>query len=230
KILGIETSNKYLGLAIVEDGRLLAEYSLDTGRQHASLLVPYIDRILKDTGLVLDQIDGFSISLGPGSFTGLRIGLATVKGLALPDNKPIVGVPTLDVISANIIDPAQPVCVIVDAKRNQLYWAKYKYSPKGLKNTTGYNLSPVADVLKSIKTKTIITGDGIAAFGRLIIKEKPKLAVLSLEELWYPRGLMTAKLGYQRLIAGQKDDVDALEPMYLYSRDCSIRKNPKTKE
>ncbi|MCK4423987.1 MAG: hypothetical protein KAV18_07950, partial [Candidatus Omnitrophica bacterium] len=84
---------------------------------------------------------------------------------------------------------------------------------------------PVADVLKSIKTKTIITGDGIAAFGRLIIKQK--LAVLSPEELWYPRGFMTAKLGCQRLIAGQKDDVDALEPMYLYSRDCSIRKKPK---
>jgi len=224
RILGIDTSNKYLGLAVIDNGHLLSEYNLNTDMRHASLLIPCIDRMLKEVNLTIGQINGFSISLGPGSFTGLRIGLATVKGLALAANKPLVGVPTLDVIARNLVDPLHQVCVISDARRNQLYWALYKPGTNGLEKKTDYNLSPVELVLKKIRTKTIFTGDGIPVFGKEIIKQKPKLVSFASEELWYPKASVVAELGWKRLAAGQPDDTDTLEPMYLYARDCVINK------
>lgn len=223
KTLGIDTSSKYLGLAIVEDGRLLSEYSIDTGMRHVALLIPLMERILKDLGLNLNQIDGFSISLGPGSFTGLRIGLATVKGLALATNKPVVGIPTLDVIAYNLIGYSSQICPVVDAKRNQVYWAVYKMGPDGLENRTGYALSPIDSLLKKIRTRTIFTGDGISVLGKNIIKYTKKPVSLAPEEFWYPRPSIVAKLGEEKIKAGQQDNIDVLEPMYLYPRECSIR-------
>ncbi len=96
KILGIDTATPFLALGVVEDDKVLSELRFNAGQTHAQILIPSIDRVLNEASLKLEELDGIAISIGPGSFTGLRIGLATAKGLCFASGKPLISVPTLD--------------------------------------------------------------------------------------------------------------------------------------
>jgi len=176
-ILAIDTSTDYLSLAILKDGRLGAKFHKKADRRHSILLVPMIDRLLKRARLKIKEIDCFAISAGPGSFTGLRIGVTVVKGLAYALKKRIVAVPTLDVIADNAKSFKGVICPVLDARKNKVYACIYKSDGKSLKRLSKYLLLPVADLLKKVKNmryNVLFLGDATGQIFAGDIERAPK--------------------------------------------------------
>ena len=131
-ILGIETSTKTGSVAIVSEDGVIAQYSLNIEVTHSERLMSTVDRVLTDTGFQIADMDGYAVAIGPGSFTGLRIGLAAVKGLALVTGKPVAAVPTLKALAWNLPYAAYPVCPMLDARKNEVYAATYRFEGSAL--------------------------------------------------------------------------------------------------
>jgi len=136
-ILGIETATMTGGLALLNEERLISEYTLNVRTTHTARLMPALDRVLKDSSVDKSEIGGIAISIGPGSFTGLRIGLATAKGLALGLGVPLVGVPTLDALARNIPFAMYQICPMLDAKKKEVYYSLFRYEPSWDEGTGG---------------------------------------------------------------------------------------------
>src|SRR3989338_3422719 len=131
-ILAFDTSSKHFSLAVAKDGKTLHSRSIFLKKVLSGSIMPAILGILKKAGLTLAKLDGFAVGLGPGSFTSLRVGLSTVKGLAYALKKPVVGIPSLDVLALNVKEDGQ-ICVVCDAKRNMVYACLYQKKGKELK-------------------------------------------------------------------------------------------------
>ena len=126
KILSLDSSATVATVALTEDGKLLAEYTLNNGNTHSETLLPMIEIMLKHFGISIDDIDAFAATTGPGSFTGVRIGAATIKGLAFGTNKPCVEVSTLEAIAENLSCRAGLICPVMNARRSQVYTALFR--------------------------------------------------------------------------------------------------------
>ncbi len=168
KILGLDSSGLAASAAVVENDVLLAEYTTDYKKTHSQTLLPMLEEIRKMIELELDTIDAVAVASGPGSFTGLRIGSATAKGLGLALGKPIVEVPTLEGLAWNLWGTDRLVCPLMDARRNQVYTAAYEFQPE----ENGFRLSAVIgqmpiDIiewiqkLNDLKREVIFLGDGV---------------------------------------------------------------------
>ena len=127
KILGLDSSGIVASVAIVEDENLIAEYTVNYKKTHSQTLLPMLDELVKMTELDLDTIDAIAVAAGPGSFTGLRIGSATAKGLGLALKKPLVEIPTVDALAYNLYDSRALICPIMDARRSQVYTGIYRF-------------------------------------------------------------------------------------------------------
>ena len=221
-LLAIETATRQLGVAVVEDERVLASYELLAEHPHAVELPNAVTRVLTAAHTTLERLDAIAVDIGPGSFTGLRIGLAFVKALAFPRNTPLVGVPSLDVLAANLPFAPGPICPILDAKQHNLYAALYRPEVGGPVKETDYLLGPVDDILAQVAKAAVFLGDGAALYRDRIVKRCPR-ARFATPELWRPRAATLARLGRERFVQGQRDDPATLVPLYLYPLDCSVR-------
>ena len=126
RILGIESSSLVASVALVTDDILTAEYTVDFKKTHSQTLLPMLDELIRMLGIEMDTIDAIAVAGGPGSFTGLRIGAATAKGLGLALDKPLIHVPTVDAMAYNMWGASGLVCPIMDAKRRQVYTGLYQ--------------------------------------------------------------------------------------------------------
>jgi len=212
-ILSIDTSTDYLSIAIADGAKVLARYHRPSHRNHSRLLVPTLAKLVEKAGLKLKDIDGFCVSAGPGSFTGLRIGVVTIKGMAYALNKPVVALPTLDVIACNSKGFNGIICPIIDAKKNKVYTCLYKSDGVGIKKISKYLLIPAKDLLKMTEEydKVLFLGDGV----KLVDRD---------EEIknWHPRADIAAGLAVESFRKKKFISPEKLEPMYIYSRECDI--------
>ena len=126
RILGVDTSTSCGSLGLIDEDGVIAEYALFREETHSARLVPAIQALLREARININEIDGMAISLGPGSFTGLRVGLSAVKGLALATEKLVVGIPTLDALASNLPFTPYLICPILDARKGEVYTALYK--------------------------------------------------------------------------------------------------------
>ena len=164
KILALETSAKAVSAAVSENGRILASGYQDTGLTHSRTLMPIVEHILKNTDLKLSDMDAIAVAVGPGSFTGLRIGAATAKGFALALDKPIVAVPTLDALAYNVFETNKFICPIMDARRNQVYAAFYMWENGKLIRLTDHmaeSIERVIEIAEMLEQEVIFLGDGV---------------------------------------------------------------------
>ena len=166
KVLAIDTSTAMAGIAVVNEQGLLAEYMLNDKKTHSQKLVPMLVELLDSLKMTPADMDIFAAVTGPGSFTGLRIGVTTIKALAYAVNKPVVGVPSLDAL-ANAVTVSEDavVCPMMDARNNQVYTALYKSRNGIMSNLSGYMGVHVSDLVSQIEEKNenvIFTGDGSA--------------------------------------------------------------------
>jgi tRNA threonylcarbamoyladenosine biosynthesis protein TsaB len=224
KILGIDTSTSCGSLGIIDDDEVVAEYTLLRDETHSARLVPAIQALLKEARLGLDEIDGMAVSLGPGSFTGLRVGLSAVKGLALAAERPVVGVPTLDALASNLPFTPCVICPILDARKGEVYTALYKYGESGrIEQLTPYQVLPPPLLLEKIPLQdTIFLGDGVEAYGGLFEERLGTQALFAPPHLRFLRGSTVAEIGLQRFKQGEQDDISLLVPIYVRPSDAEI--------
>jgi len=231
KILAVETSTMSGSVALLEDERIVSEYLLNIEVTHSDRLMPALDRILKDTGFDLSQIDCFAVSLGPGSFTGLRIGLSTIKGLGLAVDKPVVGVPTLDVLAHNITFSKYSVCPLLDARKGEIYTSLYQTNDKEeLCQVVPYQVLNPRDWLTFIKDKTIFLGEGLRVYQKLIEEKIKDLALFAPFDRNVPRASVVGKLSLKRLLKGDTDDLASLAPIYLRRSEAEVKWEEKEKK
>ena len=167
KILGLDSSGIVASVAIVEDENLIAEYTVNYKKTHSQTLLPMLDELVKMTELDLDTIDAIAVAAGPGSFTGLRIGSATAKGLGLALKKPLVEIPTVDALAYNLYDSRALICPIMDARRNQVYTGLYCFQKGQLQTVKEQDALPVDTLLEELNQmgkKVIFLGDGVPVF------------------------------------------------------------------
>ena len=145
RVLAVETSSLAGGVALLEGERLVAEYVLDVSITHSERLMAAVDRVLADARWPARQLGGLAVAIGPGSFTGLRIAVSTVKGLALALDLPVAAVPTLDAMAAALPWAALPVCPVLDARKGEVYTSRYRWDGGAMRREWDYlALSPEA--------------------------------------------------------------------------------------
>ena len=183
RVLAIDSSGLTATVAVVEEDRTMAEYTIDYKKTHSQTLLPMIDEVVKMTDLDLATVDAIAVAGGPGSFTGLRIGSATAKGLGLALNKPLIHIPTVDGLAYQVYGCKDIICPIMDARRNQVYTGLYTFSAKaGIKEGTN-KVDPVFQVIRmqmavsieelirrlnAYRRPVVFLGDGVPAFKDII--------------------------------------------------------------
>lgn len=171
KILAIDSSGMTATVAVLEDDKLLSEYTINYKKTHSQTLVPMLDEIRKMTELDLDSLDAIAVAGGPGSFTGLRIGSATAKGLGLALDKPLISVPTLEGLAMNAWGCDKLVCPIMDARRNQVYTGTYRFEDGNLvtvKEGRAMAMNDLIDELNEMGEEVLFLGDGVPVFKDMV--------------------------------------------------------------
>lgn len=178
KILAIDSSGLVATIALVEDDNLIAEYTIHHKKTHSQTLMPMLSEIKNMTELDLESVDAIAVAKGPGSFTGLRIGAATAKGLAMGLNKPIIEVPTLEGMAYQMYGTSAAICPIMDARRNQVYTGLYQfvageegYEMKTLQEGCACDILECIDFVNANGKEVVFLGDGVEVFADVICEK-----------------------------------------------------------
>jgi tRNA threonylcarbamoyladenosine biosynthesis protein TsaB len=226
KILGIDTSTSCGSVGLIDDEWILSEYLLNIPVTHSERLLRTIELILKEARFAIGDLDGWAISLGPGSFTGLRIGVSTVKGLALATQKPVAGVSTLDVLASQISPSPYLICPILDARKGEVYTAFYRYGERNeLKRQSAYLAIKPEDLIKRIQEQTVFIGDGVRTYGDYLRKSFESLAFFSPNLINFPHGSGVARLGLELLRKGETLDLANFTPLYVRPSEAEMKFN-----
>jgi len=227
KILAIDTSTRVGSIAVVEGTSLKAQQILNISATHNQRLLPGIERLLSDAGWSLDDLDGFAVSLGPGSFTGLRIGLSIVKGLAWATGKPLAGVPTLDALATNVSFAPYSICPILDARKGEIYTALYRQGEEGIpQRLTSYMAIKPEELVAIISETTVIIGDGLWSYGDYLKRELGNRLVVPPPHLSVIHASSVAWLGWHKLRSGEYEDVSSCTPLYVRPSEAELKRNP----
>jgi len=221
KILGIDTTTKFLCLGLYVDGKFY-EYNLETGRSLSVLLVPTIQRVLEASGLKIADIDYFACGLGPGSFTGMRIGLATIKGLSVVRDKPVVGVSTLDILAENVTLNNALIVPAIDARRGLIYCSSYRKERDILKRKSDYRLLSFDEFAEKFPARAVILGDAAALYRDKIFSRIKGATVLDKDH-WFPKAHNLIRLALKKIKAKQVSSAQVIKPIYLYPQECQIK-------
>lgn len=171
RIIAVDSSGLVATVAVIEDESMIAEYTINYKKTHSQTLMPMLDEIIKMTDIDLESIEAIAVAAGPGSFTGLRIGSATAKGLGLALGIPVIGVPTVDALAYNLWDTDKIICPVMDARREQVYTGIYEFEDDGYKIIEGQMaiaVSELMDKINGLGREVIFLGDGVPVYKDLI--------------------------------------------------------------
>jgi len=224
KVLGIDTSTSCGAVGLMDDGEVLSDTLLNNPVTHSERLLGAIEFVLREARCSVGDVDGWAISLGPGSFTGLRIGVSTVKGLAFATGKPVAGVSTLGVLAAQVSPTPYLICPILDARKKEVYAAFYRYGKGDIlgRQSDDQALRP-EDLVKKIKEQTIFLGNGVKTYRDFLLHSLPSLATFPAAPLHVPHGSMVAKLGFELLKKGNRLNVSAFSPIYIRPSEAEVK-------
>jgi tRNA threonylcarbamoyladenosine biosynthesis protein TsaB len=224
KILGVDTSGRTGSVAVLEDDTVLAEVVVTSTQTHAKRLMSAVDVCLEMIGMTIADCDGFAVTTGPGSFTGLRIGISTVKGLGFATRKPVTGVSTLDALAHQFPSFPHLICPVLDARKGQIYTALYECASYMKWNgvVEGFAAEP-REWLKQIQRLCLFVGDGATVYGELIRETLGSLAHFAPPYLNRVRASVVAYIGMKQILNGQITDVACLVPHYMRKSDAEIR-------
>lgn len=214
-ILSADTSTTINTVAVCAEGEVLAESVVRCGRTHAERLLDTVTWVLEEAGLALEKVGALAVSVGPGSFTGLRVGLATWKGLALGQNLPLVGVSTLGAMS-RIPGPIDGIiCPVLDARMGEVFAAAYRINGDQREQVLPDCVAPIETVAEKLRhRKVTMFGDGVGVYRKRIAASMPDARFLP-EILWPPRASAVAEEAREMLQAGCNADPEAAHPVYL---------------
>jgi tRNA threonylcarbamoyladenosine biosynthesis protein TsaB len=224
KVLGIDTSTTSGSIGLIHDERVISEYILNLPVTHSERLLDAIDLVLRKARYALGDLDGFTISLGPGSFTGVRIGVSTVKGLAYALQKPVAGVSTLDVLASQVSPTPYLICPIIDARKGEVYSAFYRYEELNrLTRLSEYQAIRPEILFGMLKERTIFLGDGVKTYGEDLRKSLNSFALFSPPDLHIPHGSAAARLGIELLLRNEVLDLATFTPLYVRRSEAEIK-------
>ncbi|MEE1027162.1 MAG: tRNA (adenosine(37)-N6)-threonylcarbamoyltransferase complex dimerization subunit type 1 TsaB [Agathobacter sp.] len=233
KVLALDSSGLVASVAIVQDDELLGEYTINHKKTHSQTLLPMLDEVAKMIELDMNSIDFIAVSAGPGSFTGLRIGSATAKGLALALDKKIVSVPTIDAMAYNLWGSDAQICPIMDARRNQVYTGLYQFEDDHMNTILPECVLMIDEIVSRINEsgkKTVFLGDGVAVFKEYIegnIKVSYSFAPANNNK---QRASSVAALGIELYKAGKAEDAKEHKPEYLRLSQAERERQEKVRD
>jgi tRNA threonylcarbamoyladenosine biosynthesis protein TsaB len=218
RILAVDTSANVATVAVTENGRVLGEYYINHGKTHSQKLMPMIKEIMDRLELNCSDIDLFSASIGPGSFTGLRIGVTTIKALAFSVQKPVIGISTLDALAYNIQTKDSLICPIMDARNNQVFTAIYKSEKNSQSRITDYmgiDIGELINTVRDMNCTTVFLGDGVEFHRELLMNELSSICEFPNNNLLLQRAVSVAQLAGIKYAEGIREDCFELSPFYL---------------
>jgi tRNA threonylcarbamoyladenosine biosynthesis protein TsaB len=216
-------------VALVTPGHCLGEFSLHSRETHSKRLLLGIDWLLREVAVSWEEIDALAISLGPGSFTGLRIGLSTVKGLAMATGKPLIGVPTLDGLATQLAFSPHLICPVLDARKKEIYTAFYRGTASGeLQRLGDYLVIPPTTLVGMINEPTILVGDGTLLHGEFLRQQCPELVSIAPAELSFCRAAAIGSLALKKWERGEFLDPATSSPIYVRASDAEIQLKKRT--
>jgi len=214
-VLGIETATSICSVGLTDENGFLAECRIDRGTVHAERLPVLIENILTDTGISSKEIHGIAVSLGPGSFTGLRIGLALAKGLAMGWEKPLIGVPTMNGLVFSAPRILTHACVLLTARKGEFYLGIFQIQKENWILEGEIEVVETDEILQCLPAQpTLILGEGAIKLQQRIQDKRPKDVFLS-GRFSLPSGFSVAEKGMTLFAEGKVSDVDSLVPLYV---------------
>lgn len=219
KIIAIDSSGLVASVAVATEDALIAEYTVNFKKTHSQTLLPMLEEVSKMTELDLDTVDAIAVAAGPGSFTGLRIGSATAKGLGLALNKPIIAVPTVDALSYNLWGSKDIICPIMDARRNQVYTGLYEFTEGGehvvIRGQFAEDIDVLIGMINEMGRGVTFLGDGVPVYREAIeakITVPVKFAPIHMSR---QRAGALASLGLKYFKEGNTETASEHSPIYL---------------
>ncbi|MFC1798675.1 tRNA (adenosine(37)-N6)-threonylcarbamoyltransferase complex dimerization subunit type 1 TsaB [Thermodesulfobacteriota bacterium] len=224
QILAVDTATRSCSVAILSDRDLLAEVLVANGQTHSKHLMQMIKTGMERSGITLSDLDGIAVTRGPGSFTGLRIGISTVKGLAVAIGVPMVGISTLDVLAEQSATSPFLICPLIDARKGEVYFSKYKWSHNGLGKKCEEQVGSLSGVLADIDEPSLFVGDGALLYEELIRERIRSLAHFAAQNQHTILASTVARLGLKRFRQGDIDSLDRFVPRYIRKSDAEIKR------
>ncbi|MFH2220346.1 MAG: tRNA (adenosine(37)-N6)-threonylcarbamoyltransferase complex dimerization subunit type 1 TsaB [Pseudomonadota bacterium] len=223
KILAVDTGTKSCSVAVVEKSSLLAEMTLVKDQTHSKHLMKMIHTVIGMSGLDLSELDGYAVNMGPGTFTGLRIGMSAVKGLAAASGKPVVGVSSLDALAMQASLSPYLICPLLDARRGEVYYSRYRFQNGGLIKEIKENVFPPETAIFDIDEPCTFVGNGARLYRAEIVDIMGDLACFAPFCQNTIRASTIAHLSMRRFETADTDDVGALSPRYIRKPDAEMK-------
>jgi len=235
KVLAVETSTLLGGVAICDDkAGLIAEVRLNVKSTHSERLMTGIDYVLKQSSLTIHDMDVFAVATGPGSFTGLRIGLSTVKGFSFATGKPVVSVPTLEALAWNVAYCRHPVCTVLDARKKEVYAAVFQWEEKGFARVIdeiSVNVGRLMEKITSALTDGLNGGEILFIGEGAVIYRDEIAGIMRGQAIFAPPGKMVpspanvAYLGLKKALSGEYSEPASLIPFYIRRSEAELQSN-----
>jgi tRNA threonylcarbamoyladenosine biosynthesis protein TsaB len=225
RVLAIDTSTMFGGVAVMDDlSGLIVEVRLNVKSTYSERLMTTVDYALKKSGYKLSDIDFFAVSTGPGSFTGLRIGLSTVKGFAYTTGKPVVSVPTLEALAYNFPFCLYPVCTLLDARKKEVYAALFKWESEGFIRLISEDSIRIDRFLERLSVeKVIFTGDGAILYKDKILSLLGEKAIFASPDKMLPSPANVASIGMKKALNGEFSEPISLIPSYIRRSEAELK-------
>lgn len=224
KILAVETATTWQSVAILEDDLILATHEQEAGGAHGSMLLPAIDRLFSQTGLQLSDLHGLACSVGPGSFTGIRVAIATCLGLRGATGLPLALVPTLEAMASRLDTATTPVCPVLVSRRQEVYWGIFRWTGEGrLDRIVGEQVGTPEACARSLTEPTVVFGNGWSSMEseiRAALSES--VTVLVPHHNVKPSAIHVARIGMERLRRGDIAG-DVVTPLYVQRAEAEIQ-------
>jgi len=233
KVLAIDTSSIVATCAIMDDDKLIGEYILNHKRTHSQKIMPIIKELLTSCELKPGDIDVYAASIGPGSFTGLRIGVATIKALAHATEKPVVGIPTMDAMAFNIPHGEGIIVPMMDARRNRVYTGIYKWDNGKfniIKEQDVLDIDDLVNILTDRNEKIIFSGDGTSSYREKLVDKLGERALFAPKSVNMARASSVAELAIKKVEEGNGESYFDLVPDYLRKSQAERQYDEKNKD
>ena len=236
KVLALDSSGLVASVAVLEDENLVAEYTIQYKKTHSQTLLPMLEEISRIIELDLTTVDAIAVAKGPGSFTGLRIGSATAKGLGMALNKPLVGVPTVDGLAYNLYGCQALICPLMDARRNQTYTGLYTFAREGdgyemqiIKPQCAVALEEILEEINRLGREVIFLGDGVPAFRAQIEERWQGAYSFAPASCNRQRAAALGVLALSYIAGGRLEEAGQHQPEYLRPSQAERERNEAKK-
>ena len=223
--LAFDTSSKTVAVALLQDDVILYDTIINVGLNHSEVLLPAIDQACLQTKIKISEIDLFACTIGPGSFTGLRIGVCTLKALMLTTGKPAVGISSLTALALNVSKNSKIICSVMDAGRGQVYIAYYRYKENGIIDQMGTEKAvDPQEIMHNQEQDIIFVGDGAIKYADILSNTKTKEINIASALQQYIRASAVGFLGREKYDRNELLNAETFVPVYLRSADAHMKK------